>query len=350
MTEARFSAIKSSLSDLLECKFKSLTRIGGGRNSQVYLLACDSPRRFALKMYFDADSDRPDRLEVEYASMVFMREHGIKCIPCPIGIDRELRFGVYEFIDGAAIGSAEVDESDVRQLADFLIALKNLRNHEGAQSLGNASEGCFSVRAIIENLGLRLERLKSLADDEPEYGQLHCFLNDELMSSFEEVKTWCQSRLVDVSIDLDHELSLEERTLSPSDVGFHNAIRCRNGRIVFLDFEYFGWDDPAKMISDFLFHPAKKLPKLHKKYFVQLILTRFHDVTKLAQRVPIVYPLFGLKWSLILLNEFIPRELDRRRFAGRTACDRGELLLQQLNKSRNMLQRVLYEYRNFPYH
>ena len=37
-----------------------------------------------------------------------------------------------------------------------------------------------------------------------------------------------------------------QRTLSPSDFGFHNAL-LRGGREwVFLDFEYFGWDDPGQ--------------------------------------------------------------------------------------------------------
>ena len=55
---------------------------------------------------------------------------------------------------------------------------------------------------------------------------------------------------------VEAELPVEQRTLSPSDFGFHNALRRPDGRVVFLDLEYFGWDDPAKMISDFLLHPA----------------------------------------------------------------------------------------------
>ena len=349
MKEALSSAIWASLGDLLDCKPQTVTRIGAGRNSRVYLVACGSTRRFAVKMYVAADSDREDRLEVEYSSLVFMRKHGITCIPCPIGVDRELRFAVYEFIDGEAIGSAEVSESDVQQLVHFLIALRNLVHCEEAPSLRNASEACFSVQAILDNLGLRLERLKSLPDDETEHRWLHQFLDDEFMGSFEEVKAWCRSRLADAAMGLNSELPLAERTLNPSDFGFHNAIRCEDGRVVFLDFEYFGWDDPAKMVSDFLLHPARTISESLKRRFVQIFRTGFHDVTNLVQRVPIVYPLFGLKWSLILLNEFIPRQLDRRRFAGRSGFERSEILLQQLNKSRGMLQRVLHEYRNFPY-
>jgi hypothetical protein len=178
---------------------------------------------------------------------------------------------------------------------------------------------------------------------------LHRFLNNELTGSIEQITAWCGPRLVAAELGLDTVLPAAERTLSPSDFGFHNAMRCRNGEIVFLDFEYFGWDDPAKMVSDFLLHPAKTLSGKLKRSFVNLILSAFQSAAHLPQRMAIVYPLFGLKWSLILLNEFIPRQLDRRRFAGRKAFDRSELLLKQLDKSRSMLQRVVHEYRNFPY-
>ena len=46
------------------------------------------------------------------------------------------------------------------------------------------------------------------------------------------------------------------RVLSPSDFGFHNALRRPDGTIVFVDFEYFGWDDPAKMMADAMLHPG----------------------------------------------------------------------------------------------
>ena len=62
-----------------------------------------------------------------------------------------------------------------------------------------------------------------------------------------------------------------------------------------------------------------------------------------------VYPLFGLKWCLIFLNEFLPDQLLRRRFAAVAASDRAGLQMQQLAKSRQMLNRLRHEYERFPY-
>ena len=45
---------------------------------------------------------------------------------------------------------------------------------------------------------------------------------------------------------------MEDLQISPSDFGFHNALRTNTGP-VFFDFEFSGWDDPAKTIIDFFF-------------------------------------------------------------------------------------------------
>jgi len=144
------------------------------------------------------------------------------------------------------------------------------------------------------------------------------------------------------------EITENERTLSPSDFGFHNALRRTDG-IVFLDFEYFGWDDPAKMIADFLLHPAMELAQDLKRRFMAQVLTNFNDNHHLAVRVEIVYPLFGLKWCLILLNEFIPRELQRRGFAqGEEVCS-DERRARQLRQAKALLDHLMSERPSFPY-
>ena len=71
---------------------------------------------------------------------------------------------------------------------------------------------------------------------------------------------------------------------------------------------------------------------------------RFVTNKSLAKRVETVYPLFGLKWITILLNEFVPEDLRRRRFAGIAASQAA-----QLAKARRMLAKIEREYDHFPY-
>jgi hypothetical protein len=112
------------------------------------------------------------------------------------------------------------------------------------------------------------------------------------------------------------------QTLSPSDYGFHNALRRRDGTLVFLDFEYFGWDDPAKMLSDFLLHPAVSLSAGLRRRFVRRALATLASDETTERRWRAVYPIWGLKWCLILLNVFTSEHLRRRQFA---ASDPGEV-------------------------
>jgi hypothetical protein len=145
-----------------------------------------------------------------------------------------------------------------------------------------------------------------------------------------------------------NEVLMEHRILSPSDFGFHNAIRRPDGSLVFIDFEYFGWDDPAKLVSDFLWHPAMQLSEAHKQQFVSGVARALNNHALLAQRLPVAYPLYGVKWCTILLNEFLPEHWARRTFAGDTR-PRETVLAEQLHKARTLAARIADLKVGFPY-
>jgi hypothetical protein len=100
------------------------------------------------------------------------------------------------------------------------------------------------------------------------------------------------------------------------------------------------------LICDFLLHPAMALSPALKHAFATAMLGAFPEA---RDRVKAFYPLFGLKWCLILLNEFLPDHLLRRRFAGLNERDRAARQAEQLYKAAAMLQTVRAEYHRFPY-
>ncbi len=135
------------------------------------------------------------------------------------------------------------------------------------------------------------------------------------------------------------ELPHPQRSLVPSDFGFHNALRDEKGRLTFIDFEYFGWDDPVKLTADVLLHPGTRIaPEL---------LTRFRTAAKklygkdpdFATRLDAFHSLFGLRWVLILLNEFHPERWRRRILSG-TSDAWAEAKDRQLRAARAMLANV----------
>ncbi len=350
MVDRQTAEIKSVLSELLGRKVIFIGIIGGGRNSKTYRISCGNSSQYVAKLYFHHNLDERDRLQVEFSSLQFLWENGVRCIPQPIAADRDHGCAIYEYIDGKRISWQEVTNSDIDYAVQFLAKLKELKSKKGSKYLPPASEACFSVQAIVNSVEQRLNELSALRNSDPQYNALCRFLTSDFMASFEKITRCCKLNLKKSEIFLASDLGYEKRTLSPSDFGFHNALRCSDGQLVFLDFEYFGWDDPAKMISDFLLHPAMELSENLKQRFMKKILSHFEDHRYLLRRIEIVYPLLGLNWCLILLNEFLPEGLLRRGFASETTINKRNLQVQQLKKARYMLQKIRTDYEPFPYH
>ena len=112
------------------------------------------------------------------------------------------------------------------------------------------------------------------------------------------------------------------RTLSPSDFGFHNAIRRAGGGLAFVDFEYFGWDDPAKTIADYLLHPAMALGDALKRRFADQVQAAFGELPGSPRARAWCIHGLGLKWALILVNDFLPERFSQpdAEWQAGTAC------------------------------
>ena len=306
----------------------------GGGNNRVYRIeAEDGP--VALKFYPPQDEDPRDRLGQEFRALEFMAGHGVTCVPRPIAADHELGCGIYEWIDGTPVPAPE--DADVGAMASLVELLDSLRTLPGAENLVPASAHCFSAAAVVRQLDERLARLQSLAKDGDDLG---VFLNGAFGPQLPPLVTRAKDLYAGSGLDFEADIAADTRTLSPSDFGFHNALK-RNGEIVFLDFEYFGWDDPIKMISDVLWHPGSALsPSLGDRFRRNAgRLFRDREGDAFGVRFEALHPLFGMIWCLILLNEFLPERWHRRVVAG-NAGDAGQARASQLSAAGRLLQRI----------
>ena len=91
-----------------------------------------------------------------------------------------------------------------------------------------------------------------------------------------------------------------------------------SGEICFIDFEYAGWDDPAKAVGDFFCQPAVPVPFDYFEQYLQEAVSYSPNGALLAERVRGLLPVFQIKWCCIILNEFLPDAAQRRRFANPT--------------------------------
>ena len=138
-------------------------------------------------------------------------------------------------------------------------------------------------------------------------------------------------------LDPARELLPAERCLSPGDFGFHNALARPSGEICFLDFEYAGWDDPAKMIANFFCMPELGAGMEHWDAFAAGALAAHTGAEAAEERARLVLPAHRARWACILLNEFLPTEAERRRFAF-GADEAGRRKAEQLAKARRALE------------
>ena len=135
---------------------------------------------------------------------------------------------------------------------------------------------------------------------------------------------------------LDEAISRGAWRVSPSDFGFHNALKTPDGRTRFFDFEYAGWDDPARMLCDFFCQPAVPAPLDYLVRFAASVSADSEEPDAMLARIRLLFPVYRIKWCCILLNDFLRVGDRRRRFA--LSDDAQERKASQLAKARLALE------------
>ena len=109
----------------------------------------------------------------------------------------------------------------------------------------------------------------------------------------------------------------------------------------FIDFEYFGWDDPVKLVSDTAIHPGSSFAESSAAAIDQSgFRASLKPTTPRSLCVEtFCIPLFGTIWCLIILNDYLPERRSRRVVAARSG-DFDCHLAGQLDKARRLHQTI----------
>lgn len=338
----RDTDLQNAVSELAGVQTKLPIEVEGGSNSRVYRVeAKDSV--YALKHYLKVDEVSRDRLGTEYRALTFLRRHGVTCVPTPVAVDRSQGLSLCEWIEGEEI--SEPSDDDLSAALEFVRTLHTLRRADGADDLPLATETCLSLGELIRQIERRVNLLADVAQDN---SRLSDFITAGIMPCIEKADAAARSEYRQAGMDAESDLAPIYRTLSPADFGFHNMRHDSNGRLMFLDFEYFGWDDPVKLATEFLVHPGMSLRPDQKLRFVAEVTEIYRDDPNFVTRMHLLFPLYGLRWSLIALNRFLPdhwaRETKEHGDLGR------ELVLErQLDKAEILLNIAHRGITGFPY-
>lgn len=288
------------------------TRLAGGANNRVFRLDTDTGA-VLLKHYHHDPEDGRDRAAAEFELSLFAWSGGIRCIPQPLAVDHTFHLAVFEFIEGAMPTPETIGAAEIGRALEFFTELNRLRARPESSGVRFAAESCFTAEDHLGLVASRVRRILRIEDSDGTTAAARKFVERALVPQWQEVERRAM-RALDALPGAGGVLRQAGRCLSPSDFGFHNAIR-RDGDLVFYDFEYGGWDDPAKTVCDFFCQPKVPVGLEHWPAFVSAVDAAVGFDSQLELRARILLDVYRVKWCCIALNEFQPRDARRRDFA-----------------------------------
>jgi len=316
---------------------EKVTPMQAGGNNRAYRVETANGC-YAVKHYFQHPGDPRDRLQAEYALLDYAERAGIAAVPHPLLQDPHSGMALYEYIEGEALQRDEVGRPEVEAAVAFLQALNREGARQRAGVLPAASEAAFSLAEHLQNIERRVRQLQQITQQDKADREGARFI-ESMVTFWNGYRARLEAEVERLGWGLDESLPLTQRCISPSDFGFHNAIRTPQGEIRFIDFEYAGWDDPAKTIADFFSQPAVPVPLEYYDYFESSVLALFESAEVLQLRTRLLWPAHQIKWCCITLNVFLPIHMERRRFAN-PQLDPIALKREQLSRAHTLFQTI----------
>lgn len=292
----------------------------GGRNNRLWrLLTQTGP--VVLKAYFP---DARPRLETEWQFLTHAQTQGLRSVPLPLGQAPAERLALYSWEAGSALTPQTLTTEHIQQYLDFLFALNPPSSDISA--FAPASDSCFSLVEHRESLAQRIARLQAAT-----------LLNAKAQTLLQTqlLPLWQESAAVLAKFrNQDQPIQTSQIWLSPSDVGFHNALLRPDGHLVFLDFEYAGRDHRLKTLADLMTSVGVPLPFSAYDQVERMLINLDTGEIPLFRAL---LPLHQLKWCCILMGLFSPAQASRRDFAGVLS---EHMLVQQLHRLQVALDRT----------
>jgi len=257
----------------------------GGGNNRLFRISAGGALR-ALKFYPSADGRL--RLQREQAALEWLcADPDPAPVPAFHAADMDAPAALIDWIDGAPIGPP--GERDIDAVVAFTHRL--LRRRNAVSELPMAAEATPAARDLESQIEARLARPRRPDAEAAAAAVARAY------QQFGPIGGEPPAALIP----------------NPSDFGFHNALRLGDGSLAFLDFEYFGQDDPVRLVGDFLLHPGmwaagsdiESCP-LRTRFIAALAPAMNAIDSRFGDRLKRQLPYLALRWALIVLNPLSP--------------------------------------------
>lgn len=285
---------------------RSLQRLDGGGNTTLRIVADDDGSRCVVKGYSRRGGGRAER---ERRALNWLHDVGLNAVPRSRYVDTTRGVAVLDYVAGTR-PHPTMAERMADECARFIAQIVERRTAaEARAAFGPASDARFTLASYRLAVERRLGQLVASASS----SRVEPFIRDEVAPLVGREIAAFERRLRSSGLSSDEPLDARLRIPSPSDFGLHNMILDRYDRVWFVDFEYFGWDDPAKLMADFRHSVANTMPAPARERFVERVLGALDDDPGARQRLAVVSDLVRAEWILIVLNELSAERVGRAR-------------------------------------
>ena len=273
------------------------TRLTGGANNQLWHAHPKNSPSFVIKNY---GSDGGDRLRREWRYLSLLGEHKVPNLPRPLHYDPIQKLAAYSFMDGKKLSSEDVNFNHIMKAAQHISAISDIPIGTIDLAKGSYDDAIGHIKEITD----RISHLEQALQFYLHLDRLHNLVMKKL-------KPLWQSRYdLVMKSDLNLLFSDVKLYLSPSDFGFHNILATEN-TLNFIDFEYAGADDLAKLAADFSLVPQTPIPDDYAASFISQLAHTISLDAYFEQRVAFLRFIGQIKWVCIILNEFLPEKKQR---------------------------------------
>ncbi len=290
------SALGSSTSKVL--------RLNSGINNYVYV--CEAKKKkWIIKGYPKKPYMIRDGMQAEIEFLKFANINAKEYVASIYGYNYSWRSAVFEYIEGKGYEeNTKPSKEEITSAMNFIKALNGSKTKEKLLITMDASESFLEIRSHISNIERRIESMRTDHIDKLYEGEAK-----KIKEKLErQVKLLKKMYMAKSGTEKIFQLRKDQRCISPSDFGFHNAILTEKG-IKFIDFEHAGWDDPAKMITDFILQPHCPTGEIE----IDSVMDTFNEGREtLKKRVELMMTIMTLKWSCIIMNMLTPTKYIER--------------------------------------
>lgn len=338
---AEFETILPQFATELRCftdeSIRKVSKLSVGGNNQLYKIEFgDYADPLLVKRYY---ADSIDRLDREFSALAFLRgnERLSDRVPRALWHNDALNYGVYSFEEGSNKRGVDLSEEDCHAVVDFAVDLQSFKPDSTRADFRAAVRASCSLGAYLNEADWRVSAFEN-ASERSEVDEFVKLRTQELhaVERLDLFLTSVRKKLQ--AKDLDSPFHQSEARLNPMDFSLFSVLFRPNTKPCFVDFEYFGWDDPIHIIADFIQHDRTQGISPAQRSLILAEYRRRSDLPDATlDRLPVTIAILGAVWAARHLIFLTDEKLKPRQFAAGDQFDRQGYTEEQLGKLENRL-------------